>query len=81
MDILFDVVNSVGLDAKEARRVLAESLFVEEVDSDWEKSRTYGVTGVPTFVAGGYGVVGAQPYEALEKLMKQAGADELDNNK
>ena len=81
MDILFDVVNSVGLDAKEARRVLAESLFVEEVDNDWEKSRTYGVTGVPTFVAGGYGVVGAQPYEALEKLMKQAGADELDNNK
>ena len=81
MDILFDVVNSVGLDAKEARRVLAESLFVEEVDSDWEKSRTCGVTGVPTFVAGGYGVVGAQPYEALEKLMEQAGVEELDNNK
>ena len=38
------------------------------VDADWAKSRQYGVTGVPTFVAGGYGVVGAQPYEALEQL-------------
>jgi predicted DsbA family dithiol-disulfide isomerase len=39
---------------------------------DRAKSREYGVTGVPTFVAGGYGVVGAQPYEALERLAKQA---------
>jgi protein-disulfide isomerase len=27
---------------------------------------------VPTYVAGGRGVVGAQPYEALEALVKQA---------
>jgi predicted DsbA family dithiol-disulfide isomerase len=32
------------------------------------------VTGVPTFVAGGHGVVGAQPYEVLVKLLEQAGA-------
>jgi predicted DsbA family dithiol-disulfide isomerase len=31
------------------------------------------VTGVPTFVIGRNGVVGAQPYEALEQLVKQAG--------
>ena len=41
---------------------------------DWAKSHEYGVTGVPTFVAGGYGVVGAQPYEVLEALAKKAGA-------
>ncbi len=29
---------------------------------------------VPTFVAGGYGVVGAQPYEVLEQLAERAGA-------
>jgi len=27
---------------------------------------------VPTFVAGRHGVVGAQPYEVLEQLVKQA---------
>ena len=32
------------------------------------------VTGVPTFVAGGQGVVGAQPYEVLVKLLEQVGA-------
>ncbi|MGH8722840.1 MAG: DsbA family protein, partial [Burkholderiales bacterium] len=36
-----------------------------------QKSRAYGITGVPTFVAGGHGVVGAQPYEALEQLVRQ----------
>jgi predicted DsbA family dithiol-disulfide isomerase len=30
---------------------------------------------VPTFAAGGYGVVGAQPYEVLEQLMQEAGAE------
>jgi predicted DsbA family dithiol-disulfide isomerase len=30
---------------------------------------------VPTFVAGRYGVVGAQPYEVLEQLVKRAAAE------
>ena len=38
-------------------------------------SRQVGVTGVPTFVAGRYGVVGAQPYEALEALVRKAGPE------
>ena len=38
----------------------------------WKLSREYGITGVPTFVIGRYGVVGAQPYEALEQLVKKA---------
>ena len=40
----------------------------------WAKSRQWGVTGVPTFVAARYGVVGAQPYEVLVQLMEKAGA-------
>jgi predicted DsbA family dithiol-disulfide isomerase len=28
---------------------------------------------VPTFVAGGYGVVGAQPYEVLAQLLEKVG--------
>jgi predicted DsbA family dithiol-disulfide isomerase len=30
---------------------------------------------VPTFVAAGRGVVGAQPYELLERLVVMAGAE------
>jgi predicted DsbA family dithiol-disulfide isomerase len=73
-DVLVDIAQSVGLPAEEARKVLAERRFKDAVDADWAKSRQWGVTGVPTFVAAGYGVVGAQPYEVLEQLMEKAGA-------
>src|SRR6267154_660670 len=69
-----EVAASVGLPADEARAVLADRRFKEAIDADWAKSAQYGVTGVPTFVAGGYGVVGAQPYEVLEQLAARAGA-------
>ena len=64
-----------------ARDVLEQRSFSEAVDADdWEKSRQYGVTGVPTFVAGGYGVVGAQPYEALEQLLNTVAAEGTDGD-
>jgi predicted DsbA family dithiol-disulfide isomerase len=73
-EVLIDLARSVGLSAETARAVLAERRCKEAVDADWAKSREYGVTGVPTFVAGRYGVVGAQPYEVLEELLLKGGA-------
>ncbi len=73
-EVLVDVARSVGLSAETARIVLAERRYRGAVDADWAKSRAYGVTGVPTFVAGRYGVVGAQPYAVLEELLLKAGA-------
>ena len=74
VDLLVEIAASVGLPAAEARAVLAERRFKDAIDADWEKSHRYGVTGVPTFVADRYGVVGAQPYQALEQLVEKAGA-------
>jgi predicted DsbA family dithiol-disulfide isomerase len=73
-DILVEIAESVGLDGAEARKVLEERRFSDAVDADWQKSAAYGVTGVPTFVAARYGVVGAQPYETLAQLVERAGA-------
>jgi predicted DsbA family dithiol-disulfide isomerase len=73
-DLLVEIAGSVGLPADEARAVLEERRFKDAVDADWAKSQAYGVTGVPTFVAGRHGVVGAQPYEVLEELVEKAGA-------
>ena len=78
VDLLLGVIESIGLSVEEARVVLESRSFKDAIDEDWEKSRNYGVTGVPTFVAGGYGVVGAQQYEALEQLLTQAGATAKD---
>ena len=51
-DILVEIAQAVGLPAEEARAVLSERRFKDAVDADWAKSHAYGVTGVPTFVAG-----------------------------
>jgi predicted DsbA family dithiol-disulfide isomerase len=75
VDVLVELAESVGLDGAEARKVVEERTFEEAVDADWDKARQMGVTGVPTYIAGGAGVVGAQPYEALEQLVEQAGAE------
>lgn len=75
-DVLLEIVKAVGLPVDAARQVIEQRTFKEAVDADWTLSREYGITGVPTFVAGRYGVVGAQPYEALEALVKKARADE-----
>ena len=68
---LVAIAEAVGLPGAEAARVLNAREFSEAVDADWRRSAEAGVTGVPTFVAGGYGVVGAQPYEVLEQLVQQ----------
>lgn len=74
VEALLEIAGRIGLDAGEARRVLETRSFKDAVDRDWQRSRELGVAGVPTFVAGGYGVAGAQPYERIEQLVVKAGA-------
>lgn len=75
-DVLLEIVEANGLPVEDARKVLEERTFKDAVDEDWRKSHQYGVTGVPTFVAAGHGVVGAQRYETLEKFLESVGATE-----
>ncbi len=73
-EVLLEIGGRLGLDADAAREVLEQRSFKSAVDGDWQRSRELAITGVPTFVAGGYGAVGAQPYETLEQLVVKAGA-------
>ena len=73
---LLEIAGRVGLPVDGAREVLEQRTFKAAVDADWALSRRIGVTGVPTFVAGRHGVVGAQPYEVLEQLVRQAASEE-----
>jgi predicted DsbA family dithiol-disulfide isomerase len=74
--VLLEIVEKVGLSVDGAREVLETRTFKDAIDRDWALSRRIGVTGVPTFVAGPYGVVGAQPYEVLEQLVRKAASPE-----
>ncbi len=74
-DVLIDLVKQCGLPADEARNVLETRSFRDAVDRDWLQARSMGLTGVPAFAAGQSGVMGAQPYEVLEQLIRRAGAE------
>ena len=52
--------------------------FKAAIDADWQRAAALRITAVPTFVANGRGVVGAQPYEVLERLSVIAGAARRD---
>jgi len=75
IDNLMTVVRQLGLPEDEARDVLLSRRFRDAADADWRRCRSLGVTAVPTFVVGRNGIVGAQPYEVLERLVVEGGAE------
>jgi predicted DsbA family dithiol-disulfide isomerase len=68
-DELLALVASLGLPREEAVSVLRERTFKRAVDSDWNRCHEMGVTAVPTFVMNQQAVVGAQPYDVLERFL------------
>lgn len=73
LEHLADIVERIGLPRDEAIDVLVSRQFREAIDEDWKRSRTMRITGVPTFNFSGRIVEGAQPYEALEEVVRDAG--------
>jgi predicted DsbA family dithiol-disulfide isomerase len=69
---LVEIAKDVGLPADEATDILMSRSFKDAVDEDWRRCAAVGVNAVPTFLAGRYLMVGAQPYEELEKLVQHA---------
>lgn len=71
-DVLVEIAQQIGLPAEEASDALASRSFKDAVDDDWRRCAAFGVNAVPTFLAGRYLMVGAQPYEEMERLVKHA---------
>ena len=71
--VILDVVSKSGLNPEEARKVIKNRLFMKNIDDDWNKSRDYGVTGVPTYVYQKQSMVGAQPHENLVEFLNHFG--------
>jgi predicted DsbA family dithiol-disulfide isomerase len=68
-DVLIEIVEGLCMDAQAARRVIQERAFKDAVDRDWQVAYERGITAVPTFLANGMRLVGAQSYAALEGLV------------
>ena len=69
-EVLLDIAEVAGLPLETAEEVIRQRSFRDAVDTDWNRAHELGITGVPTFVSGNRGLVGAQPYEALEQLIR-----------
>ena len=69
-DVLAKIAEENGLPADEATDVLLSRKYKDAVDQDWRRCAALGVNAVPTFLAGRYLMVGAQPYEELERLVR-----------
>ncbi|MBW1842016.1 MAG: DsbA family protein [Deltaproteobacteria bacterium] len=63
------VAVSVGLNGKDARKIIQERPYKDAVDLDWKRSHELNIRAVPTFVLNDDVLVGAQKYEALEMML------------
>ena len=70
IDLLVELAESIPLNGVAARRILEERVYQHAVDRDWQRAHALGITAVPTFLANGRRLVGAQTYEALEMLIQ-----------
>jgi predicted DsbA family dithiol-disulfide isomerase len=70
--VLKDICKGIGLDPQAAEKVVSQRTYATAVDEDWEYSLRIGISAVPSFLYQGRIMVGAQPFEMLEKLVNQA---------
>ena len=75
LPVLLEIVQAIGGDPEEAGIALNDRHFRAAVDQDWQRSRSMGISAVPTFVANGRRLVGAQRYQNLARLITQAPQD------
>jgi predicted DsbA family dithiol-disulfide isomerase len=71
-DTLASLAAEVGLDAAEARAVLAGDAYAAAVRADEQRAAAFGIAGVPFFaIDEQYGISGAQPSEVFLNALEQ----------
>ncbi len=70
VEVLAEIAERNDLPKDEATDVLLSRKYKAAVDEDWKRCAAFGINGVPTFLAGKYLMVGAQPYEELKRLVE-----------
>ncbi|MDR2212285.1 MAG: DsbA family protein [Pseudomonadales bacterium] len=70
IEVLLPLVEQAGLDAAAAQQVLQTRSFSAQVDAAWQRARSFGISGVPTFVYGGYGSSGYMQVQQLRDFIQ-----------
>ncbi len=76
VDVLVRHAEACGLDGAELRAGLANGTFLDDTNEAIEHAYAIGVQAIPTFIVDEkYAIVGAQEYEALERVMENLHAN------
>lgn len=70
VDVLAAIAGDVGLAPDEVRTAVGDAAVRRRLRERFDEARRDGVTGVPTFVHGGYVARGAVPPETLGRLVE-----------
>jgi len=68
---LYSIAAGAGLDTEELEAYLKNGHAETKLNEHLREAVKYGIDGVPTFIIGRRMIVGAQPYEVLEKAFKE----------
>ena len=75
-DVLVDAAASVGLDPIEARHVLAEGRYAQDVRAQEQFYQSQGIRAVPSVIVNGrYLIQGGQPPEVFEQTLRRIAAE------
>jgi len=75
-DVLVDVAEQVGLDPVEARHVLAEGRYAQDVRAQEQFYQSQGVSAVPSVIINDrYLIQGGQPPEVFEQTLRKIAAE------
>ncbi len=69
--VILNLVASAGLDVAQAEKIIDSRSYADAVDRDWAKARELELVAAPTFLMRDQRLVGAKPYQALEKMVTQ----------
>lgn len=70
--VLRDLAREAGLDPMQMDQALEEGRYAMRLKNNALIANQHGISGVPTFIIGGYAMVGAQGADALRQLFQRA---------
>jgi predicted DsbA family dithiol-disulfide isomerase len=72
METLLAIAAALGLNEAKFREAIETKKYEQQVLQDHQEARSLGITGIPCFISGNKGIMGAQSYEALLNLIETA---------
>ena len=72
MDVMKEIVESVGVDWAPVETALGTNLYLDTVMEEFQEGIDNGFNGIPAFIIGDVKFTGAQPMELFRKLADRA---------